>query len=113
MSQRRAWRKPSVSGKFLGTGSRVENETVIIYNEAEREAIVTTAHRADYRKLRSWGFVPTGPFDGIHHARFVIPKSMVCFRKPRVASPRQLAGLRKARAKAAANRAQRLRQGRP
>jgi hypothetical protein len=58
-----------------GTGSRLENETVILFNDAEDTAIVSTASPPVYRKLVKRGFVPRTEWP--HRALFEIPKAAV------------------------------------
>jgi hypothetical protein len=83
-----------------GTGSRIENETVVIFNEAEDEAIVTTASPAVYRKLVGLGFPVVRRFNQ-HRAQFRFSRALISFRRERKLSPEQRA--------AAAERLRRLR----
>jgi hypothetical protein len=71
-----------------GRGSRLENETVIVFNETEEPAIVTTASRVEFRKLVRLGHAQDPGFavnEANTAARFLIPKKKICFRsaKPR------------------------------
>jgi hypothetical protein len=83
-----------------GRGSRIENETVILYNDSEDEATVTTASPATFRRLIRLGYSPN-PARGINEAltaaRFLIPKRVISFRKRRKLSEAQLTALANAR----------------
>jgi hypothetical protein len=78
-----------------GTGSRLENETVIIFNDLEGDAVVDTASPAVYRRLVKLGYVATSGNE--HRARFVVPKRDVRLPRPRrAASEAQRRSLQKA-----------------
>ena len=66
-----------------GTGSRLENETVIVFNDAEPDAIVDTASPPVYRKMVKRGYRPSR--ETANRATFLVPKRAV--RLP--ARPRQ------------------------
>jgi hypothetical protein len=66
-----------------GTGSREENETVVIFNEASQDAIITTASPGFFNRLIRAGWTPEE--DGLFarntcRARFIIPKRKVSLR---------------------------------
>ncbi len=58
-----------------GTGSRVENETVIVFNDFDPIAIVNTASPSVFRRMAKRGFVPVSQTPS--RARFEIPKGRV------------------------------------
>jgi hypothetical protein len=66
---------------FTGTGSRIENETVIVFNETEENAWVTTASPAVYRRLLKAGFQKVWDTGG--HAQFLLPKRLIKIRAAR------------------------------
>jgi hypothetical protein len=72
--------------EISGTGSRLENETLVLYNEAEDIAIVNTASPTIYRRLTRLGYVPQRVTQ--HRARFLVPKRDIRLpRPPRKARP--------------------------
>lgn len=78
-----------------GTGSRLENETVIIFNDLEADAIVDTASPTVYRRLVKLGYIAA--WGNEHRARFVVPKRDVRLPRPRRAvSEAQRRSLQKA-----------------
>jgi hypothetical protein len=88
------------AGLFIrGRGSRLENETVARWNEAEPDAVLVTSSPAEFRKRIREGHAPDPQF-GINEARtaarFVIPKKWL-FKKKRNLSPAQQAALAAAR----------------
>jgi hypothetical protein len=66
--------------EIKGTGSRLENETVILFNDAEEEALVNTASPAVYRRLVKLGYAATRYND--NRARFLVPKRDVKLPRP-------------------------------
>jgi len=58
-----------------GKGQKFERETVITFNDAEFSASVWTASATVYRRLMSFGYVPTR--DNERSAVFEVPKSLV------------------------------------
>jgi hypothetical protein len=74
-----------------GRGSRPENETVIVYNEAEETALVSTASPAVFRRLVRLGYVPD-PSSGVNEAntvaRFVLLKKKISFRSAKTRARR-------------------------
>lgn len=63
-----------------------EKETIIIFNQADSEAIVTTYSKGLMRKLRAYASEYeeiTCVSDNGEYAEYTIPKKLVAVRKPR------------------------------
>jgi hypothetical protein len=67
-----------------GTGSRLENETVIAFNDLEGDAVVDTASPAVYRRLVKLGYVAAS--SNGYRARFLISRRDVRLPRPRRAA---------------------------
>lgn len=78
-----------------GTGSRVENETTIIFADSGPDAVINTASPTVFRRLRRLGYEPV--WTNGCRARFTIPRDRVRLPKPprtgRPMSERQRAAL--------------------
>jgi hypothetical protein len=71
-----------------GTGSRLENETVIVFNDLEADAVVDTASPAVCRRLLKLGYAAA--WSNGSRARFLVPRRDVRLpRRPRAASEAQ------------------------
>ena len=65
--------------------TRVERETVIVWNEAETEAMVTTCSESTIKLLLKRGYVENTAIPGLR--RFFIPKSKISIRAFRKKPP--------------------------
>jgi hypothetical protein len=71
-----------------GSGSRAENETVILFNDADPTALIETASPTVYRRLLKRGWVPAS--ETRERARFEVPKDRVRLPgRPKVRSSRE------------------------
>lgn len=77
--------------------TRAERETVLLISEADDRWTLTSCSPAVIQKLERLGFRGE-KLDKFGTHRFVLPAGAVSFRKPRQATPAQLAALEKARA---------------
>ena len=76
--------------------TRLERETVIIWNDAEGEATITTASPSVIRKLTKLGYtcLVGWPGHSPENKRFTIPKTRISFRRPMPRSRRGFDGSR-------------------
>lgn len=58
-----------------GTGTKLENETVILFNEAEDDAVISTSSPTVYRRLVKRGWTPNKEYE--NRAVFVLPRGRV------------------------------------
>jgi hypothetical protein len=62
-------------------GPRSERETTVVFNEEEPHALVWTASKPVYNRLRRLGYEPVK--DEERSASFRLPKKAISFRRPR------------------------------
>lgn len=67
--------------RIEGTGRRLENETVICWNDGEDVALVNTASPSVFNRLIKKGFLPS--YSNGNRARFEIPKNTVKLPAPK------------------------------
>jgi len=77
---------------MTGQGPKHERETVIIFNEMDDIATISTASETMYRKLKRLGYLPSE--DRERAATFEVPKRLVSIRKERILSDSQREAMR-------------------